>query len=233
MFKKVVLFSVLVLALVVASFSPAQAAAKDAKVYVIHGINGQDLGSGMDFPVDINIAGVGCALTNFVFRDVAGPVALPAGTYQISISPANPGNPCGNAPALSAPFTFAKGKTYTVIAHLTGAGSPTASLFLNGTKNVGNFKSRIFLAHTAYAPAVDIYLTRDGSTKTLNNVENGVSAALNVKSGTWDIALKLAGTDTTVFNVTLPAMSRMAYFNYVVGSATNGLYLVGWSTPTK
>lgn len=240
MFKKVSLVGLLVLSLVLASFGPAQAAqgsSKNANVYVIHGINGMDLGAAMELPVDIFVGGVGCALTAFPFRQVAGPVALPAGTYNIQISLANPSNPCSNAAVIAGDFSFDAGATYTVIAHLTAAGAPTASQFTNDVSYTGRGKTRVSLSHAAFAPEVDIYLRSNHVSQTLEDVPNGAFAALSLRPGRYSVALKLANTDTTVLGpanfIFKPGIS---YFNFVVGSAANGLYVVSYDVrtfPTK
>jgi hypothetical protein len=235
MLKKVSLVGLLVLSLVLASFGPAQANSgnNSAKVYVVHGINGMDIGAGMDLPVDIFVGGVGCALTAFPFRQVAGPVALPAGTYNIQISLANTDAPCSNAPVIAGDFTFAESTTYTVIAHLTAAGAPTASQFTNDVSFTGRGKTRVSLAHTAFAPEVDIYLNSKQASQTLEDVPNGAFAALSLRPGRYNASLKLANTDTTVLG---PAKfvfkPNISYFNFVVGSATNGLYAVSYEVRT-
>jgi len=244
MFKKVSIVGLLVLSLVLASFGPAQAGkggntggSNNASVYVIHGINGMDLGAAMELPVDIFVGGVGCALTAFPFRQVAGPVALPAGTYNIQISLANSSNPCSNAPVIAGDFTFAAGATYTVIAHLTADGAPTASQFTNDVSYPGRGVTRVSLAHTAFAPQVDIYLKSNHVSQILEDVPNGAFAALPLRPGRYNVWLNLANTDTTVLGpanfIFKPGIS---YFNFVVGSATNGLYVVSYDVrtfPTK
>lgn len=244
MFKKVSLVGLLVLSLVLASFGPAQAArnssagsSTNANVYVIHGINGVDLGAPMDLPVDIFVGGVGCALTAFPFRQVAGPVALPAGTYNIQISLANASDPCSNAPVIAGDFTFDAGATYTVIAHLTAAGAPTASQFTNDVSYTGRGKTRVSLSHAAFAPEVDVYLKSNHVSQILEDVPNGAFAALSLRPGRYNVALNLANTNTTVLGpagfIFKPGIS---YFNFVVGSATNGLYVVSYEVrtfPTK
>ena len=49
-----------------------------ATVYVVHGINGKDLALPEALPVDVQV-GDTCALTDFQFRNIAGPISLPAG----------------------------------------------------------------------------------------------------------------------------------------------------------
>jgi hypothetical protein len=245
MFKKASIVGLLVLSLVLASFVPALAGkggdsaggnSNAANVYVIHGINGMDLGVDKDLPVDVFVGGVGCALTSFPFMQVAGPVALPAGTYNIQISLANPSNPCSNAPVIAGDFTFDAGMTYTVIAHLTASGAPTASQFANDVSFTGRGKTRISLAHTAFAPEVDIYLSGKKGSQVLEDVPNGAFAALELRPGRYAAELKLANTDTTVLGpASFVFKPKTSYFNFVVGSAANGLYLVSYqvNTPKK
>jgi Domain of unknown function (DUF4397) len=237
MFKKGSVVALLVLSLVFAGFGPALAAKNSnstmANVYVIHGINGIDLGADKDLPVDIFVGGVGCALTSFPFMQVAGPVALPGGTYNIQISLANPSNPCSNAPVITGDFTFEAGMTYSVIAYLTAAGAPTAAQFTNDVSNTGRGKTRISLAHTAYAPEVDIYLSGKKAPMVLEDVSNGAFAPLSLRAGRYSVELKLANTDTSVLGpASFVFKPNISYFNFVVGSATNGLYVVSYEVKT-
>jgi hypothetical protein len=234
MFKKVSIIGLLVLSLALAAFAPARASSSGAaNIYVIHGINGVDLGAPMALPVDIFVGGVGCALTAFPFQQVAGPVALPGGTYNIQISLATPSAPCSTAPVIAGDFTFEAGKTYTVIAHLTAAGAPTASLFANDVSFTGRGKTRIALAHTAFAPEVDIYLKRGSNTQVLEDVPNGAFASLDLRAGRYTAMLNLANTETTVLGpASFVFKPKIAYFNFVVGSAANGLYLISYEVPT-
>lgn len=48
----------------------ASADMREATVYTVHGIPG--------VVVDVEVEGVGCALTQFDFGDIAGPLSLPA-----------------------------------------------------------------------------------------------------------------------------------------------------------
>ncbi|MGD8726622.1 MAG: hypothetical protein PVH40_03200, partial [Gemmatimonadales bacterium] len=74
----------------------------DAMVYVVHGINGSDLGLGEMLPVDVEVSG-SCVLEGFEFRDIAGPLPLPEGSYDIKVRLADEMSPCSGGVAIDAP----------------------------------------------------------------------------------------------------------------------------------
>lgn len=233
MFKRLVMIFVLVLFLA-AGVPSAQASAPSASVYVVHGINGVDIGAPMALPVDISVSGVGCALKSFTFRQVAGPLALPAGTYTIGISLANAANPCSNPAVITGSATVMAGMSYSLVAHLTASGAPTLSAFINDLSRAKGFNGRLSLAHTAFAPAVDVRITGLFSPTTLlKNVVNGQSAALNVHPNFYNIRLNPANTSTTVFNRWVFVRPGTAAFGFVVGSVKNGLFLAGFTAPIR
>ena len=209
-------------------------AASPATVYIVHGINGQDLGLASALPVDVSVDGA-CALRGLTFKQVAGPVALPAGPHTVAVAPANATNPCGNAPVIGpATLTFVAGTTYSVVAHLTATGKPTASQFVDDVSAVQDDNARLGLYHTAFAPAVDVLLSRGHRSITVPNVVNGQGATAVLKAGPWTVAVNLAGTRTTVLGpAALRLASQTATFGYVVGSATNGLSLVSVTISTS
>ena len=58
---------------------------RKATVYVVHGINGKDLGLEEDaLPVDVSLNG-DCAIQNFTFRTITDAVRLPVGKYDIRV----------------------------------------------------------------------------------------------------------------------------------------------------
>jgi hypothetical protein len=230
MFKKVSVL-LLIVAFLFGAVAPVQASAATSmsRLYVVHGINGVDLGLGSALPVDVYVEGVGCALKGFTFRQVAGPLSLPAGSYNISIKLANAAAPCTGATAIGpAAFNLMGGKTNTIVAHLTASGAPSATMFENKVSRPAPGMTRISLAHAAFAPAVDAKISRlFGTTVTVPNVINGQQASLDTRAGIYSASLNLAGTSTRVFGpayfLGLPSVGT---FGYVVGSAANGLYLV-------
>ena len=72
----------------------AAAQSQPARVVVVHGIPGGAVGAAADLPVDVSVNGA-CALPNFRYRQIVGPLHLPAGTISVAIHPANPSRPCG------------------------------------------------------------------------------------------------------------------------------------------
>lgn len=55
-------------------------AAAPAQVYVVHGIDGRDLGLDASLPVDVLIDGESCVLPGFEFGSIVGPLPLEEGT---------------------------------------------------------------------------------------------------------------------------------------------------------
>ena len=202
----------------------------NALVYVIHGIAGQDLGLAPALPVDVAVDG-GCILEGFTYGQVAGPLELPAGTYNIKISLANTTNPCNNTPVIEADVPFDAGETAVVIAHLAEDGISTATKFIISNSGGNYYKDScgptIFLHHTAAAPEVDIELQRAfgclAGRRRLKNVSNGDQARYKVFPGDWTISLFPAGfSDTVLGPIKLRAKPCKSYFVFASGSLDMG-----------
>jgi hypothetical protein len=226
----------LVFALVLSTFgfaTPAAAApeaGRKAKVYVIHGIPGQDLGLDAALPVDILVNDAICLLKGFEFGKIKGPVSLDGGTYNFKISPANADAPCSNAAVITADVPFTAGENATVIAHLTEAGAPTASKFINDVSEGARMRARLTVRHTAAAPAVDLGVAIPVGDLTLGTKIAGLAnpeqvGPVNIFPYTYEVTLYPAGSDTAVFGpVSLRLRSRTAYFVYAVGSLANNTF---------
>lgn len=219
------LFWTLLLVLGLAGF----ASAGKARVYVVHGIPGLDLGLDPTLPVDVEVNGA-CAIKNFQFGQVVGPLRLPANTYTVAIRLHDPTGNCGGAVAIGpVDLKFEAGLSYTVIAHLTDAGAPTASLFTNdlGPNTLG--RSRLIVHHTAWAPAVDVTVSRDPNNTRpklfIGDFANGDQAMAQFWPGRYYVSLAPAGTVIPVFGpVRLPLRPFNTYLVYAVGSLTNNTF---------
>jgi hypothetical protein len=140
------------------AITPAAAASGSASFLVVHGIPGRDVGKTIDpaLPVDVLINGSLCLLKGLTFGDIAGPFDVPAATYTVAISLANPISPCSNAAVISASVTLNSGDFGAVVAELSTKGEPTAGVYPIDVSSVGSGKVRFVTAHAADAPAVTV-----------------------------------------------------------------------------
>jgi hypothetical protein len=196
---------------------------KPATAYVIHGINGKDLGTGEALPVDVELNGK-CVLTNFKFRDIAGPVKLDPGAYDVNVRlAAEPA--CSGAVAIAAPgLQLAPGANVSIMAHLAYAASPTptASVFPNDTSRTHG-KGRVVARHGANFGPVDVLVN---GAVAFPGLANGQQEMADLKRGTYEVAIAPAGTSTQVFGTELKVKPGRAYNAYAVGTPTNGTFEV-------
>jgi hypothetical protein len=179
------------------------------QVYVVHGIP--------DLPVDVYVDGA-LTLDDFQPLDVAGPLELPAGSYDIAITAADAAD--DSSPVLSGTAEVAAGSSATLIAHLTADGTPALTAFSNDIDPIAAGNARVVVRHAAAAPAVDIWA---GGSVVLSGVTNGQQGTLDVPAGTVSAAVSLAGTDTIVLGpADLDLAEGTATFVSAVGSADDG-----------
>jgi hypothetical protein len=204
-----------------------------ATIYVVHGIPGDG-----GFPVEVCVSGT-VAIDNFQFTNYVGPIALPAGTYSISVradTPAGAGASC-NGPFALGPvnLTFASGVSYSVVAHLTDDEVPTASVFTNDLSGTDRGKARVILHHTAAAPEVTVKVARDwydmwSPTAMIPDFANGDQEAAQLRPGDWQAGL-LVGADTVFGPATLQFQPFTTYLYYAVGVFPDTFNLVAIEVP--
>lgn len=245
MFKKVSILTTIALVALVGGAVAADDSMTTA--YVVHGIPGQDFNLDPALPVDVEVSGLGCALQGFSFGDRVGPLNVPAGDYDITVSLADVDNPCEGADVIVlSGVPLAAGANSTIIAHRTSDGSPgagdqldlgvTASLVGNDFTATSRGKARLIAQHTALAPAVDVVVSRDYSNPQAPNVTvpgftnpsadcDACLSQINAefRPGNWDVALELDGA--TVFGPdTLKLKPFNALYVYAVGDFFTGSF---------
>ena len=184
--------------------APAHAA--NAKVSVVHGIPGT--------PVDVYVNGTR-TLQNFQPKQVAGPLDLPPGQYDIALTA--PGQPVGSAILTVNDATVPDGANISLVAHLDASGQPKLTAFVNDTSKVAAGKARLIVRHTAAAPAVDV---RAGGQPVFRNLTNPNEAKADVAAGTVSADVVLAGTSTVALGPTsLNLREGTATIVYAIGSA--------------
>lgn len=190
---------------------PAGAAtAQEAQLSVLHAIP--------DTPVDVYVNGE-LTLDNFAPGDLAGPLALPAGDYEVALTAPDAAD--ASAPILGpATLTLEGGANYTAVAHLTAAGDPGLNLFTNDISQTAPGQGRLTVRHTAAAPAVDILA---GGSPVIQNLANPNEAKLDLAAGTVSAAVALAGTTDPVIGPTDVAIQEgVNTILYAWGSAEDG-----------
>ena len=170
--------------------APASASTADGAVLsVLHGIP--------ETPVDVYVNGE-LTLDDFQPGDLAGPLDLPAGDYEVALTAPDAAD--ASAPVLGpATLTLAAGMNYTAVAHLNEAGQPTLTPFVNDTSSTAPGEGRLTVRHVAAAPAVDVLA---GGSPVIEDLTNPNEASLDLAAGTISAAVAAAGTTDPVLGPT-------------------------------
>ena len=166
-------------------------------------------------------------LNDFQPGSFAGPLTIPAGTYTVSITAATAKN--DHHPVIGpVKLYFHKNRNYTVVAHLSATGTPTATSYLNTLKPTPKGDGRLIVRHDAAAPAVDVYAN---GALSMRNLTNPHQSKLNVKAGTYSVAVTLHNLTAPVIG---PAKVTVAKHTdtivYAWGSAAAGTLTVAVQT---
>ncbi|MFJ6000636.1 DUF4397 domain-containing protein [Arthrobacter sp. NPDC092385] len=167
--------------------APATAAETPAaaSLSVLHGVP--------DLTVDVYVNGA-LTLDDFAPGELAGPLELPAGAYQLAVTAADAAD--ASAPLIGpVDVTLAAGGNYTATANLDAGGTPTANFYTNDVSTVEAGKSRLTVRHVATAPAVDVLA---GGAVLVPNLSNPGEASLTTDAGTVSAAVAATGTTDPV-----------------------------------
>jgi hypothetical protein len=201
-----------VLALVPALGATAQS--NEGQVIVVHGVP--------DLLVDVYVNGE-LTLEDFAFGDVAGPLALPEGSYELEVFAAD-ADPATDTPALTGSADLPAGAVATIAAYLQEGGTPTLGVFVedNGAIEAGN--TRVTARHLADFGAVDVLA--NGSA-VFAGVTNGQGGDADVPADTYNIQITAAGDPATVaFDADVPLAEGTNTIAYAIGSVEGGSFQV-------
>lgn len=163
----------------------AHGATGDATVSVLHAVPGAT--------VDVYANGKPL-LTDFKPGTLTDPVMLPAGTYDLKLT--KPGAGAGGAAITEAKgVKVPAGANITVVAHLTAAGKPILTPYVNDVSMIPAGDARLTVRHDAAAPAVDVRANGKVAFKSLTNPNE---AKADLPAGTIKADVVLAGTSTVV-----------------------------------
>ncbi len=189
---------------------PASAAAADtASVSVVHGIP--------NTPVNVFVNGKS-TLADFKPLTVAGPLELPAGTYDVTVFPASDTAGTGT-PVIEASATVAAGDNVTLVAHLSADGKPIITPYVNDVSAIAAGQARLVVRHDAAAPAVDV---RANGAVAFPGLVNPKEASADLPAGTVSGDVVLAGTSTVAIGpADLNLKEGTETIVYAVGSAAD------------
>ncbi|MCA9939504.1 MAG: DUF4397 domain-containing protein [Anaerolineales bacterium] len=216
--KRLTIFLFALTALMALALNTAQAAEPtaadsqaNARVRVAH--------ASPDAPaVDVLVDGA-VAFANIPFEEITNYAALPAGTYNIQVVPAGQPGPV----VIEADLTLAAGTDYTVAAINTLANiEPLVMIDNNSLPAVGNAHVR-FVHASPDAPAVDIAVANGGPVLFGNVAFGEVGDYLPVAATTYDLEVRIAGTNTVVLSLPGIALAnRTVYTVFATGFALGG-----------
>jgi hypothetical protein len=203
---------------------PAQA----ADTYVVHGINGIDLGQNEALPVDIAVDGA-CAFERVEFGEVLGPANLDTGPHQIRVSLADE-QPCAGPLALTARIDVSIAETAIVVAHLDQQGAPRLSKFTTNADPLDHADARLTAYHTAAAPNVDLRVRQPGVSgflAAIKGLANGeASFPAEVPAGSYELRVSPstesgAGFNPPLADIPIELEAGSAYAVFAAGSLAN------------
>lgn len=196
---------------------PATAALADAhegEVFVVHGVP--------DLTVDVYVNGA-LTIEDFEFGDVAGPLALPAGSYDLEIYGADE-DPDATDPTLAGSTDLPAGAVATIAAYLEEGGSPTLGVFVEDNSEIAAGEARVTARHLADFSAVDV-LANDSAV--FEGVTNGAGGSADVPADTYNIKITAAGdADTVAFDADVPLAEGTNTIAYAIGSVSGESFQV-------
>jgi hypothetical protein len=181
-----------------------------AMLSVLHGVP--------DTTVDVYVNGER-TLDDFAPGDLAGPLELPAGDYELAVTAADAAD--DSEPVIGpVAVTLEGGGNYTAAAHLDAEGQPTASAFVNDLSALEAGNGRLVVRHVAAAPAVDVWA--DGSVA-VPGLANPDEESLDLPASTLEAAVSVSGeTDPVLGPVDVEVTEGAATIVYAWGSAEDG-----------
>jgi hypothetical protein len=199
-----VVATVLILALALATSAFAQS---QARVRMVH--------ASPDAPAVDVLVNDGLAFSNAPFKGITAYAALNPATYNVKVVPTGAKEPV----VIGADLTL-EAKDYTVVAVGQLANIEPLVLVDNNSAPAAGKAHVRFVHASPDAPAVDIAVAGGGPVLFSNIAFKGVGDYLPVDAGTYDLEVRLAGTDTVALSVPGVALNNgTVYTIFAMGLA--------------
>jgi hypothetical protein len=215
--------------------------AQDAtvSVYAVHGVPDDALGG--DSSVDVYAVPAGAGgldaadpAVTFAFGDTAGPLEVPAGSYDVFVYPegATPAADGSDAVLELTTPDLPGGATAAIVAHLDEAGTAaTLTPFVLDASETAAGQARVQAFHTAAAPEVDVELD-DGTPlfPGLVNADTDLQAATQdpaeVPAGTYGLQVATPDDSLVVPLGDFDLAAGTASFAFAIGSVSGETFQV-------
>lgn len=186
----------------------------EGDVIVVHGVP--------DLTVDVYVNGE-LTLEDFEYGDVAGPLALPEGSYDLEVFAAD-ADPEADTPALTGSADLPAGVVATIAAYLQEGGTPALGVFVEDNGEIAAGSARVTARHLADFGAVDVLANGD---PVFEGVTNGAGGDADVPADTYNIQITAAGDPSTVaFDADVPLEEGTNTIAYAIGSVADGNFQV-------
>lgn len=218
--KRVIVALCSALALLGSVLAAPSSAQATSEVYVVHGV------PGLTVDVYVNDA---LTLPDFDPKDVAGPLTLPEGDYQIEIfaaayPPAGSADDRTDAAAIDETVPLPGEVNVSLVAHLDGAGTPTITAFANDLSPVeSGTTGRVTIRHTAAAPAVDI-VAAGAPVGNLVDIQNGEQESIDLPAGTYPTGIAAAGSTEALVDAPVTVQPGVGLVVYAIGDLAGGTF---------
>lgn len=213
---KLALPLVLALGVALMGFAGAATAQDDARVRITH--------ASPDAPaVDIWVNG-SPAITNLAFGQATDLIPLPAGSYDVAVTPAGSTDPEADA-VIAATLTLDAGAAYDVVA--TGLlANITASVYPLDLSPLADGSARLGVIHASPdAPAVNILANGSPIVEDLMFPES--SGYLDVPAGSYDVQVQVAESGATALDLPGTALDAGQVYQVVaIGQVADGTLTV-------
>lgn len=193
-----------------------------AQVYLVHGIDGRELGLAQANPVDVSLNG-NCVLRGVTFQQISAAIPIAAGRYEAAIRTAN--GSCTGPLSITGSFDVALNESLSVVAHLNEQGVPTITKFSNDPRTTEGTRARLVFRHTAGGEPVQARIRRltSSSVRTFGGflpaISNGEQQALELVSGKYSASIfTIVGFKKRVFGSEVTLLDDKLMAIYVVGS---------------
>lgn len=184
---------------------PARAQGAQATVTVVHGLPPS--------AYDIYVNGE-LTLDGFEALTATEPLQLPAGEYDLAVR--NVGAAADAQPVLQGVAVLDAGHNYSIVAHFTGEGRPTLSIFDNDTSVVPAGRSRFVVRALAQAPSIDVRLDGESIFRRLTNPKQAVTL---LSADNYEVDVVPSGqADPLIEAIPLTLEEGSAQLLYVIGS---------------